>query len=224
MVIYVDINDFIRDSIAKNEREARDLLLRKKQDQISKIQDKSGLGKRFQKRTFDSFNSAVNRNAFSDACYFADNFPNVRRGLLLQGPVGVGKTHLAAAIANTLVGKLYTVMFGNIVDVIALIKNSYGLKSDLSELEIINAFTREADLLILDDLGKENPSPNTSAVLYQIVNRIYEDEKPMIITTNFQGEQLTKRLGERGEAIVSRITEMCQPVSMAGPDRRLREV
>ena len=83
--------------------------------------------------------------------------------------------------------------------------------------------TDKVDLFIIDDLGKENTKDYTSAMLYQLINRVYENEKPIVITTNFNSIELARKLGERGQAIVSRITEMCEPVIFKGEDWRMKK-
>ena len=50
---------------------------------------------------------------------------------------------------------LYTVMFGNITDIITMIKSSYGSQSELDETQILKTITEDIDLLIIDDLGKD---------------------------------------------------------------------
>lgn len=212
--------EFLRNSIKQNEEEAKKVLAEQKQRQIEKLLNDSGLGRRFQKRTFETFiaDTPITDLAKGIALRFTEKFPEMQ-GLLFIGPVGTGKTHLAAAIANDLIQKFYTVIFRNAVDIISTIVSTY--QKDASTYEVINAFT-SADLLVIDDLGKERMTEFTSSVLYQIINKLYEDEKPIIITTNFNSEQLAKRLGERGDAIVSRITEMCRPIMLDGPDWRLR--
>lgn len=219
----MDIDEFLRLSIEKNQEEAQRLMLQQRQRRVADILAKSGLGKRFQKRTFA--NTTINSNnkqAVAAAQTFVRLFPNVQQGLLFMGPVGTGKTHLAAAIANELINNLYTVMFGNVTDIITLIKSSYGNQSELDELQILKAITEDIDLLIIDDLGKEYATENTMMLLYQIINRLYENEKPIVATTNLTSDALISKYGERGKAIVSRLTEMCQPVLLEDGDWRIR--
>jgi len=220
--------EYIRKSIEANEKAAKEMALKKRQEKAMELMKKSGLGKRFAKRTFKNFkkdNLAPELlYAYNKAFEFATKFPDVEKGLLFRGPVGTGKTHLAAAIANELINKLYSVIFGNVTDIITLIKSTYKKDSELSEAEVIKVLTNDMDMFIIDDFGKENTSENTSTVLYQIINRLYENEKPIIVTTNFSSAALRKKLGEKGDAIVSRLAEMCEIVKVSGPDWRLKTV
>lgn len=220
---YVTIDEFLRQSIQKNQQEAEKFMLEQKQKRIAELLAKSGLGKRFQKRTFaNTTTTPRNRHAVAAAREFAEQFPNVQQGLLFMGTAGVGKTHLAAAIANELIGELYTVIFGNATDIITLIKSSYDNQVELSEAQILKTITEEVDFLVIDDLGKEHATENTKMLLYQIVNRLYENEKPIVVTTNLTSDALASKYGERGKAIVSRLTEMCQPIVLEDDDWRIR--
>jgi len=220
--------EYIRKSIEANEKAAKEMAMKKRQEKAMELLKKSGLGKRFAKRTFENFEkkglSPELLNAYNKSLEFAIKYPEVRKGLLFTGPVGTGKTHLAAAVANRLIENLYSVIFGNITDIITLIKTSYRKDSELTEAEIIKLFTDDTDVFIFDDLGKENTTENTSTLIYQIINRLYENEKLVIVTTNFTSAALRKKLGEKGEAIVSRLAEMCEFIKVTGPDWRLKVV
>lgn len=219
----MDFKTFLRESMKKNEKEAEKLMLQERKKKIDEINKNSGLPKRFRKKTFENYEKDKNLIAYKKSKDFAERFPDINKGLLLVGPVGTGKTHLAAAISNKLIPKLYTVYFGNTTDIMSFIKSTYSKNAEITEIEAVNIMTKKVDLLVIDDLGKENETGNTLAVLYQIVNRLYENEKPVIITTNFNSSDLAAKLGERGSAMVSRITGMCEPVIMSGEDWRLKE-
>lgn len=219
----MDLKQFLRESMKKNKAEAEQLMLKERQKKINEMIENSGLPKRFRRKTFHNYSSKENLIAYEKAKEFADNFPEVKKGLLLVGPVGTGKTHLAAAISNKLISKLYSVYFGNTTSIMSFIKSTYSKDAKITESEAIELITEKVDLLIIDDLGKENETENTLSVLYQIINKLYEDEKVVVITTNFNSSDLTRKLGERGKAIVSRITGMCEPVVLIGEDWRLKE-
>lgn len=207
----------------RNEEEVKQLMLKERQRKINEISKSSGLPKRFKKKTFKNYERRANPIAYEKAKDFAERFPDINKGLLLVGPVGTGKTHLAAAISNMLISRLYSVYFGNTTDIMSFIKSTYSKDAEVTEVEAVKLMTEKVDLLVIDDLGKENETGNTLTVLYQIINRLYENEKPVIITTNYNSIDLAKKLGERGQAIVSRITGMCEPVILAGDDWRLKE-
>lgn len=217
----MDYREFLRKSIEKNEQEARELILKERQKKISALTKNSNIPKRYRDATFENFNPKDNLLALEKAKEFVKNFPG-NKGLLMTGPVGTGKTHLAVAIAKALLEKLYSVYFGNIVDVMSFIKSTYSKDSNIKEDEAINIMTKEVDLFILDDLGKENNSGYTLSMLYQLINRVYDNEKIIIVTTNESSAKLANKLGDRGQAIVSRITQMCEPVIFKGEDWRLR--
>jgi len=84
---------------------------------------------------------------------------------------------------------------------------------------------KNVDLLIIDDLGKEPATEWVISTLYGIVNERYERELPTIITTNYADEELARRLSRNGdtttgEAILSRLHEMCDGVEMWFDDYR----
>ncbi len=211
---------FISKLIQKNEQKARELRLKKQQEKTEKLLEKSGLGEKFKKRTFKTFQvTEDNKEAYKTCAYFAKNFDEQNRGILLSGDAGLGKTHLAAAIANYLIRDLYRVMFGNVVNLINLIRSTYKRDAELSEKEILDIMA-DADLLVIDDLGKENTSDNNLKLIYQMINDRYENERLLVITTNLTSAELKQKFGKW---TYSRLIEMCKPIKMQGPDWRLKK-
>lgn len=215
----MNVDEFLRQSIQRNAEEAKRLMAEKKQQRVAEIMQNSGMKSRFKKRTFATFVvTTENTLAYQKALEFAENFEKQGKGLLFTGNIGTGKTHLAAAVANYLIQNLYSVIFGNVTDIVSRIYDTYGKDSDISTMEIMHHIT-SVDLLIIDDLGKEHTSENVRTLLYQIINALYEDEKLVVITTNLSGKELSEKIGT---ATVSRITEMTEPVIMQGHDWRLK--
>lgn len=214
----LDIDKFIRQMVDTNENKANDILKQKQQERINHLLSKSGIGERFKQRSFENFKiNENNRVAFIKCKDFVDKFTTNIRGIILLGDVGRGKTHLAAAITNNLTNRLYTVMFGNITNLLSVIKSTYNKDSELSEKDILEIMAR-VDLLIIDDLGKENPTKNTVSLIYQIINRRYEENKTLVATTNYSMTNLKKTIGE---ATVSRLYEMCELIQLTGNDWRM---
>lgn len=219
-MVGMNIEKFLRESIQKNKEEANLFLLEERNRRVSKLTRSNGLPARFQKKTFHNYDKTKNTKAFNACLEFTSSFPDTK-GILLLGGVGIGKTHLAAAVVNALNENLYSTYFGNVMDVISFVKSTYNKSSKLSEIEAINIMTERIDLLVIDDLGKENNTEHNLALLYNIINKLYENEKAIIITTNYGASDLNHKLGERGRAIVSRISSMCTPINLSGKDWRI---
>lgn len=146
-------------------------------------------------------------------------------GLYIYGKVGSGKTYLASAIAKQLMDQGKQVMFLPTVEVMTMIRATYDDHAQSEEAVLHKLCT--CDVLVLDDLGKENQSQSgwVESILFRIVNQRYADMLPIIITTQFSSEALIKRLSRSGAetavAIVSRLIEMCKGVHLNESDRRM---
>ena len=70
---------------------------------------------------------------------------------------------------------------------------------------------------MIDDLGKEKQTEWSNSILYQVINRRYENFLPVIITTNETMGDLERNIGQ---ATLSRLIEMCDGVRMDGKDYR----
>ncbi len=167
------------------------------------------------------------RAAKAVARRFVREWPAVDRGLLVVGPVGVGKTHLAVAVLAELVDTVgVRGVFCDFTDLLARIQATFSRGSDESEDEILATY-READLLVLDELGARRPTDWARDVLYGLLNTRYNRKRITLLTTNY-GDAPEKPGGETlelrvGTAVRSRLAEMCQLIPLTGPDYR-REV
>lgn len=179
------------------------------------------LPERFRDRTFETFiENAQNRAALKDSKQFSSEFPN-HSSLLFIGPVGTGKTHLAAAIAHEQIKKSRSVLFGTVPSLLSRIKATYS-DDHGTEQEVMSIFFR-CSLLVLDDLGKEKVSEWVEERMYEIVNGRYERNLPIVITTNVGLKAVKDRYRMNGVAIVSRLHEMCpRGVMLNGPDYRMK--
>jgi DNA replication protein DnaC len=196
------------------------------QARVKKLFDQSKLGARFLNRTFEAFKvTEENKLAFESAKKYSTDFQKFKAegiGLNFNGAYGTGKTHLAAAITIDLINRGIPVIMGTTITLLGKFKEAYDRRE--SESEIIDLYST-IDLLIIDDLGKERVNEWVLEKLYLIINNRYENNLPLVITTNYNIEDLTKRLStnqniDTAEAITSRLWEMCRGVEMTGADWR----
>ena len=177
---------------------------------------------------------------------FARDYPTgAETGLLLIGPCGAGKTHLAVAALRQILLRGHNALFYDYRELLKEIQGSYNSESQTSELSVLEPVLT-ADVLMLDDLGAGKPSPWALETVGHILNTRYNEKRVTILTTNYldtagptpvpsprsprlpsgqavsvaREDSLTDRLGMR---IRSRLYEMCRTVELFAPDYR-REV
>ncbi len=186
----------------------------------------ASIPKRYLHCTFDTFIDSTTSlsNAKKRAREFVDTWPNENVGLLLIGPCGVGKTHLAVAALLEVIrtGKPGRLLFRNFQDLIQEIQASFDSDEVPSKSELLRPLL-EADLLVLDELGSQKPTTFVQDILYYVINTRYNEQRTTIFTTNYpesaegKDETLADRIGAR---LRSRLYEMASRVPMSGTDYR----
>lgn len=190
----------------------------------------------FENFNIDIFSDEVNTQKYKIKCSprenmenikkaglkFIDNFDNIEeKNLLFIGNTGLGKTYMTNCIANEILKKGKTVLYQTAPVLFeTIISNKFNKTRDSDEFykNILNV-----DLLIIDDLGTENPNSMTIGELFTIINtRILKlNNKPTktIISTNLSIEKIFKFYEER---IGSRIAGYYNIYQFFGEDLRLK--
>ncbi|MFZ0706563.1 MAG: ATP-binding protein [Candidatus Korobacteraceae bacterium] len=170
------------------------------------------------------------------AADFVEKYPIDKKGLLLVGTVGVGKTHLAVAIIKALIEeKGVGCLFCDYRELLKSIQNSYNTSVRATEMEILRPVF-DVELLVLDELGAARSTEWVFDTVNYLLNSRYNNNKTTIITTNYvdaaeqdklpdddpvraaRAETLGDRIGQR---MWSRLHEMCKKVEIKGKDYRV---
>lgn len=168
----------------------------------------------FKQRTFSNFISSPG----TDRAYQrALEYKPEQGGLLFFGACGVGKTHLAASIANAQLGKT-PVLFISCTEFLMELREGMNFGKKESYYHLLD-ISKKVQLLIIDDIGAEKSSEWVREILFVLINYRYEQMLPTIITSNFTLSELEQSLGMR---ITSRLIEMCRCISMSGDDWRIK--
>lgn len=148
---------------------------------------------------------------------YVQNFREMRKkgkGLLFFGPVGTGKTFLAACIANALIDEGFSCMVTNF----ARLTNTLSGKLD-GRQEYLDSLNRYS-LLVIDDLASERNTEYMNEVVFSLIDARYRSGLPIIITTNLTAEELKHPADLSKQRVYSRLFEMCFALEVKGKDRR----
>ena len=158
----------------------------------------------------DEKNAKLSTAAHKYADHFAD-YKKEGKGLILYGDVGTGKSFMAACICNALIDEGYSCLFTSFAKLQKRIRNE-----DNEYLDRLN----RVSLLVIDDLGAERDTDYMQEIVHDIIDGRCNAGKPVIVTTNWTGEDFKNPSDIRKKRVISRLCGVCCPVEVKGDDRR----
>lgn len=137
--------------------------------------------------------------------------------LLLTGPIGCGKTHLAVSIANYRLERGLPVFFAVVPDLLDHLRSTFAPNSPVSYDQVFEHI-KDTPFLILDDLGYQSSTAWAEEKLYQIVLHRHNLRLPTVITLR---EDI-----ELNPAISSRLNDprTVQVLEIDAPDYRAQSL
>lgn len=221
-------------------------------DRAARILARARIPRRYEHCDFENFDTGLYESEPEAAAWnrsleqaklvvesFARDYPvGAECGLLLMGPCGSGKTHLAVAALKQLVLRGHDGLFYDYRELLKEIQASYDPVNQTTEMSVLEPVL-SAELLLLDDLGASKPSAWALDTVGHILNTRYNEKRVTLLTTNYLDsvapsaqtarlpsgqsvavhteDTLADRVGQR---MRSRLYEMCRTVEMVAPDYR----
>ena len=186
----------------------------------------------YRAKTFDNFKAETPKqeSALEAASAFpydaSDDYDSVvHSNLVLAGPAGVGKTHLAAAIFADKLKNENETEFITATTLMRKFREKSVKESTLlarygdGKKDIGDALDEGCKMLIVDDLGVEADA-YASQIFCEILDRRIGADLLTVFTTNCTADELRLWLGDRG---YSRLRSRCNWIALDGDDHRLRD-
>ena len=165
-----------------------------------------------------AFNTTINRGQVYQLA--TCQFVREKRDVLLVGPPGVGKSHIAQSVGREAVKAGFTVLYRSVFD---LVRDLLEPETQIEETRLLKRYLKP-DLLIIDDMGLKILPAKSGEILLEIIIRRYENRSTMT-TSNRPVEEWGKLLCDvpAASAILDRLTHHAEIIAITGRSYRLKE-
>lgn len=195
----------------------QDEVERRNQKQLALRIRRSGIASSKTLASFDfAFNPTINRQQVYDLATCA--FIRQHRNLLICGQTGVGKSHLAQALAHEAARQGFDIL---LTTAHRMLSHLHAGRADGSEARRLATYLRP-DLLIIDDFGLKPMPPSGPSDMYDIINERYE-KASIALTSNRAPAEWQELWGDPllASAGLDRLADRATVLTITGPSYRL---
>lgn len=179
--------------------------------QADRLFAESMVGSRLKSATFETWKHRKGTERMLEAAKnwasFWDAGDNNGNGLILIGPVGTGKSHLAAACVHHVLGRMRAAVFADTMQLMDRLNATYDDHKE-TENQVLGTLAK-ADLVVLDDVGARRWTESQRDRIGRVINDRYNARLPIIVTTNLDINPLAGYVGDRS---IDRLLETCDVV------------
>jgi DNA replication protein DnaC len=169
--------------------------------------------------TFDfSFQPSIKREQIESLHELG--FIDRKENVVLLGPPGVGKTHLAVSLAIAAAQRGRRVYYGTLIDLITSLEEAQAAGQLRRRLAVLS----HPSLLVVDEIGYLPVNHSGAVLFFQLMNRRYENAST-VLTSNKGFEEWGEVLGDdvMAAALIDRVLHHCHLVNIRGNSYRMRE-
>lgn len=177
----------------------------RRQVQVQKTVAGCGVPEKYAECTFDNFNIFECDKKIHMALSLTQKCTQYGLSLLLGGPPGTGKTHLAISQIKQYLSNGKTALFMPVITLLDEIKRGFENNTSIATEDAV----KNADFVVLDDLGTQYDTGWVSERLFSLIDYRYSHKLPITITTNACNLELLEKMAGSGSGfrIISRIKD-----------------